>query len=136
MGKNSDIADLLRGFKALQRLIDAEPEGVDVRWVDQTLSPLGRRVHIAAVRRRLADAEARGVSYREVGAAYDPGKGLYTLSQESLAEEIGHRTARGMAKARAKRHEKRLDEMVDDTSEDEAYRRVVQQLRAVEGGRR
>lgn len=74
--------------RKLEALVKAELRGVDARWVEQAFSPLGPRKHIAAVRQRIAEAERRGVSPLELGAAMR-GKRTYLLTPEAIAEELG-----------------------------------------------
>lgn len=83
--------------RRLEVLVKREMQGVDVRWIEQAFSPLGPRTHIAAVRRRMAEAEARGVPATELGAAKH--KRTYYLTPESLAEELGRRPMRKTAPA-------------------------------------
>lgn len=134
MSNSGDIADILRGLRALRRLIDAEPEGVDVRWVDQANSPLGRRIHIDAVKRRLAEARDKGVNPRELGARQD-GPRRYLLSQESMAEELGNREARGVAKARERKAANDQARAEAEAGESDAYQRAMAAMQAVRGAR-
>lgn len=67
--------------RQLRRIVREETRGQDPSWVDQTLSILGNRKHIAAVRRRLA-ATPPEPGARVVGRRY-------LLSQEAIAEELG-----------------------------------------------
>lgn len=91
MGKRADtLADYASDeaiVRKLERVLRGELRGLDPRWVGQEFSPLGPRRHIAAVRRRIADAEALGKAPGEVGAAVVARR--YLLTQESLAEELG-----------------------------------------------
>ena len=80
--------------RRLDALVKAELNGRDLRWIEQAFSPLGPRVHIAAVRRRVAEAEEKGVPSTELGAVADLRKRRYYLTPESLAEELGRRTVR------------------------------------------
>lgn len=73
--------------RKLEAVMKAELGGHDPRWIEQAFSPLGPRKHIAAVRRRIAEAETRGVSSVELGAAVD--RRRYLLTAESIAEELG-----------------------------------------------
>lgn len=75
--------------RRLDALVKAELHGADLRWVEQAFSPLGPRKHIAAVRRRVAEAKERGVPSTELGAAVLESKRRYLLTPESLAEELG-----------------------------------------------
>ncbi len=77
----------------LDRLMKAELRGTDVRWVEQAFSPLGPRIHIAAARRRIAEADARGVPWLELGVGMR-GKRVFLLTPESVAEELGRRPMR------------------------------------------
>jgi len=129
MSEAADIADILRGLRALKRLVDGETRGVDPRWVDQANSALGRRLHIEAVKRRFAEAEATGVSPRELGARIEGRR--YLLSQESMAAEMGARAARGMAKAKARKQEREMAE----AGENDAYLQAMAAMQAVRGGR-
>jgi hypothetical protein len=62
-------------------------------WIEQAFSPLGPRIHIAAVRRRIAEAEAQGIPPTALGAGMR-GKRTYLLTPESVAEELGRMPAR------------------------------------------
>lgn len=73
--------------RKLERVVRAELRGVDPRWIEQAFSPLGPRKHIAAVRRRIAEAEAQGKQPAENGAAIYGRR--YLLTPESIAEELG-----------------------------------------------
>lgn len=64
----------------------------------QRKSPLGSRKHIAAVKRRAAEAESQGILPIELGAAIDGEK--YYLSEEALAEELGERTRASLARSK------------------------------------
>lgn len=76
-------AALLDEFASkIGRVVARELRGEDPRLVDQALSPLGRRRHINAVRRRLAEGKL-GASI--VGRRF-------LLAQEALAEELGRNT--------------------------------------------
>lgn len=90
------LADYARE-QSLQRrlaaLVKAELRGRDVHWIEQAFSPLGPRIHIAAVRRRMAEAEAKGIPSTELGAGMR-GKRVYLLTAESVAEELGRRPMR------------------------------------------
>jgi hypothetical protein len=134
MSEATDIADILRGFRALKRLVEGEPRGLDPRMVEQGFSALGRRKHINAVKRRVAEAIARGVSPSTLGAAIDGER--YLLTQESIAEELGQLTVANARKSQRKRAEKRLERQVDAAGgEDdaEACRRVMAEMLAVRG---
>lgn len=82
----------------VRRIVAEELRGRDPRLVEQGLSPLGARVHCAAVRRRLAEVEA---GERQIAGAFIRGR-TYFLTQEAVAEELGRGTRPGLAKARAK----------------------------------
>lgn len=125
MSEASDLADILRGFRALKRLVDGETRGIDPRWIEQANSSLGRRIHIEAVKRRVAEARAKGLSPTELGAAIDGRR--YLLSQESMAEELGDRQARGVAKARAR---KAANDQAE-AAEGDAYRNAMAAMQAV-----
>jgi len=129
MSEATDIAEVLRGLRALKRLVDGEARGVDPRWVEQSNSTLGRRIHIEAVKRRVSEARAKGINSRELGAAIDGRR--YLLTQESMAEELGNREAKGVAKARARRAEREQAE----ASEGDAYAEAMAALQAVSRGR-
>lgn len=113
----------------MQRLVQSEPQGVDVRWVDQANSTLGRRIHIEVVKRRVAAAKARGLNPRELGAAVDGRR--YLLSQESMAEELGNREAYGVAKAR----ERKAAREQAEAGESDAYHHAMAAMAAVSRGR-
>lgn len=90
MGKPTDsLVEFARqeaAYRKLQRVMAAELRGADVRWIEQAFSPLGPRKHIAAVRRRLAEAETAGRPGTELGAAVMGRR--YLLTPESMAEEL------------------------------------------------
>jgi hypothetical protein len=65
--------------RKIGRIVARELRGEDPRLIDQAFSQLGRRRHIAAVRRRLAEGKP-GASV--VGRRF-------LLSQEAHAEELG-----------------------------------------------
>lgn len=132
MSEATDIADILRGLRALKRLVEGETRGVDPRWVDQANSTLGRRTHIEAVKRRLNEARAKGINPRELGAAVDGRR--YLLSQESMAEELGNREAAGIVKARARKAARELAEAEANAGESLAYHEALAALQAA--GRR
>jgi hypothetical protein len=73
--------------RRLDALVKAELHGADLRWIEQAFSPLGPRKHIAAVRRRVAEAKERDLASTELGAAVMGRR--YLLTPESLAEELG-----------------------------------------------
>lgn len=129
MSEASDIADILRGLRALKRLVDGETRGVDPRWVDQANSTLGRRIHIEAVKRRAAEARAKGVNPRQLGAAIDGRR--YLLSQESMAEELGNREAVGVVKARARKAARELADAESAAGESLAYHEALAAMQAV-----
>lgn len=126
MSEASDLADVLRGLRALRRLVDAEPQGVDPRWVDQANSTLGRRIHIDAVKRRIEAARVRGVNSRELGAMVDGRR--YLLSQESMAEELGRRAAQGAEKARMRKASRALADAMANADESQTYRDALAAL--------
>lgn len=100
-GAIEDVDDLvdvmmIRFRKRLKQIALEELHGQDPRWVDQSMSKLGPRVHIAAVRRRLAAAGPDAVT--APGARWDRRKRLYFLNQEAIAEEIGRRSDPGRVK--------------------------------------
>jgi hypothetical protein len=74
----ADLARILRAAADEADRIAAEQRAERREWVDQVTSPLGRRRHVAAVRRRLAVATA--------GVALVGRRAL--LSSEALAEEL------------------------------------------------
>jgi hypothetical protein len=89
--------------KFIRSMVRAELRGVDPSWVDQHMSVLGNKRHIAAVRRRLnADPQ-------EPGARWD-GYRKYLLSQEAIAEELGRLSALSAPGVRKTRAENDLDE--------------------------
>jgi hypothetical protein len=49
-----ELADVLEAAARRARELEAEQRSELRTWTDQTTSPLGRRRHVAAVRRRLA----------------------------------------------------------------------------------
>lgn len=130
MSEASDIADILRGFRALKRLVDGETRGVDPRWIEQANSTLGRRRHIDAVKRRVAEANAKGCKPTELGAVIDGRR--YLLSQESMAAELGQLEARGVARARERKAEREQAE----AGENGAYLEAMAAMRAVSRGAR
>lgn len=100
-GAIEDVDDLVDAFaarfrKRLRQIVREEQRGEDPRWVDQSMSPLGNRVHVAAVKRRLAAVGPDAVT--APGARWDRRKRLYFLNQEAIAEEIGRRSDPGRVK--------------------------------------
>lgn len=94
----------------------------------QRKSPLGARKHMAAVKRRVAEAEARGISPIELGAAIDGEK--HYLTQEALAAELGERTRASLAKGKGS------PRVANDTASDEeeaAYRAALDRGRRSRG---
>ncbi len=91
--EGAEAAGFLRYFA---RLVAAEIRGADVSLVSQATSPLGARLHNAAVRRRMAE-HARGEL--PISGASKVGK-RYFLTQEALAEELGRDKGPGVAKAK------------------------------------
>ncbi len=130
MGDGSEIAHLF--FATIREIVRSEVHGNDPSWVDQAHSALTPRVHIAAVKRRLAEASAQGVAPRFLGAKLQGRR--FLLSQESMAEEIGAREAKGVAKARARKASLELAKAESDESE--AYRDALAAMQAVSRGRR
>lgn len=97
----SDVDDLVDAFadrfrKRLRQIAREELRGEDPRWVDQSTSVLGSRIHIAAVKRRLAAVGPDAVA--APGARWDRAKRRYYLNQEAIAEEIGRRSDPGRVK--------------------------------------
>ncbi len=88
--------------RQLRRIVREETRGKDPSWVDQSLSVLGNRKHIAAVRRRLS------ADPPELGARVDGRR--YLLSQEAIAEELGRLSALSAPGVRKTRAENDLDE--------------------------
>lgn len=78
--------------RRLERLVKEEALGGDPRWIDQHFSPLGRRRHVKAVRRRIAEALERGAS--PVGVGVVSGR-RYLMTGEALAHELGLMRAAG-----------------------------------------
>jgi hypothetical protein len=91
----------------LERLRRGDPD-----MVDQVRSPLGRRRHCAAVRRRLARGEAGAAV---VGRAH-------MLSPEALSEELGRASSRGAPSPTPPAHSVRAE--------------LEHELRLARGGRR
>jgi hypothetical protein len=98
--------------------------------VGQRRSPLGARKHIAAVKRRVAEAVERGVSPIELGAAIDGEK--YYLTQGSLDEELGERTRVSLARVKGAAP---AANDTDDSAEEEdaAYRAALERGRRARG---
>ncbi len=82
----------LKRAKLIARITAEELRGGDPRRVGQETSPLGRRKHIAAVKRRIAEETEAGEAPGSRGA-YVSGR-RHLLTQEALAEELG-RGSRG-----------------------------------------
>lgn len=95
MSQGSDFLDYI--FSNVRRIVREELRGEDPRFVEQEGSPLGRRRHIAAVKKRLAQAAASDVPSRQLGAMVK-GKRRFLLSQEAVAEE------RALREIKAARH--------------------------------
>jgi hypothetical protein len=74
----ADLARILRAAADEADRIAAEHRAERRDWIDQVMSPLGRRRHVAAVRRRVGAGAA--------GAALVGRRAL--LSSEALAEEL------------------------------------------------
>lgn len=130
MGDSVDLANLF--FEKIREIVASELRGDDPSWVDQANSALTPRVHIAAVKRRLAEASAQGVSPRFLGAKVQGRR--FLLSQESMAQELGARVAKGAAKARARKQSLELAKAEADESP--AYRDALAAMQAVSRGRR
>jgi hypothetical protein len=106
-----------------------EPPG---GMVGQRRSPLGARKHMAAVKRRVAEAIERGILPIELGAAIDGEK--YYLTQASLAEELGERTRASLGRVKG------VSRVANDTAasavtdeEDAAYRAALERGRRARG---
>lgn len=87
----SDLVELARAFASIVERIaerDAEPGLDGQEWVDQLKSPLGARLHCAAVRRRRAEGKG--------GAAIKNRRHL--LTREALTEEMMHSPKPGLRK--------------------------------------
>jgi hypothetical protein len=85
-------AHLARAFRAAAaelEAIDAEERAERRNWSDQATSPLGRRRHVAAVRRRLATGQP--------GAAFLGRRAL--LSAEAQTEELANLSTKPAPKA-------------------------------------
>lgn len=133
-----DGLDLTAFFSALERFFDArdrhlaqviaaELRGEDPRLVDQACSPLlGRNKHIAAVKRRCADAESRGLPSLTAGAQRIGRR--FLLTQEALAEEIGKQSRATVAKAKLRAVLRRGPDAVEDT--DPTFVRALERARA------
>lgn len=106
----AELARVLRAAADEAERIDAEHRAARHDWTDQTASPLGRRRHVAAVRRRVAAGDTR--------AAMVGRRAL--LSTTALDEELAV-LSKGPRKAEP------------EASGPEALRR---KLGLVEGGRR
>lgn len=106
----AEFARVLRAAAEEAERIDAEHRAEKREWTDQGRSPLGRRRHVAAVRRRVAAGDA--------GAAMVGRRAL--LSANALAEELAT-LSRGPRKVET------------ETSGPDALR---QRLGLVEGGKR
>ncbi len=97
MGQDgSNMAEQLLRYFA--KLVAAELRGADVSLVSQSTSPLGARLHNAAVRRRIAE-HARGEL--AISGASVVGKRHY-LTQEALAEELGRASGPTVAKTKGR----------------------------------
>ena len=80
----ADLAEVLEAAARRARELDAEARAERRDWCDQTMSPLGRRRHVAAVRRRVATGEA--------GAAMLGRRAL--LSLDAITEELSRASSR------------------------------------------
>lgn len=78
------IAEILEAGARRARELDAEARAERRDWVDQAASPLGRRRHVTAVRRRTAAGDA--------GAAMVGRRAL--LSAAALEQELAALSAR------------------------------------------
>jgi hypothetical protein len=126
-----DIANYF--FEKIREIVASELRGEDPSWVDQAHSALTPRIHIAAAKRRLAEASAQGVSPRFLGV--DVRGRRYLLSQEAMAEEVGRREAKGVAKARARKQTLELAKAEAEAGESAAYREALAAMQAVRGRR-
>jgi hypothetical protein len=121
-----DIAHLF--FEKIREIVASELRGDDPSWVDQANSSLTPRVHIAAVKRRLAEASAQGVSPRFLGAKVQGRR--FLLSQESMAAELGALEAKGRTKAKARKASLELAK-AEAEADNDAYRRALAAMKAV-----
>lgn len=115
----------VRRARLLARLMSEELRGGDVSRVSQTLSPLGSRNHIAAVKRRIAEEREAGEPPGTRGAFV--AKRQFLLTQEALAEELGRGT-HGAAARLAKVARKTLPANAEQ-SEDGYYEQALAQMR-------
>jgi hypothetical protein len=129
MGDAVDIANLF--FEKIREIVASELRGDDPSWVDQAHSSLKPRIHIAAVKRRLAEAEAQGVAPRFLGAKVQGRR--FLLSQESMAAELGALEIKGMAKAKARKASLELAKAEAEGSDNAAYRNAQAAMQAVRG---
>lgn len=85
-------SDLIAGIEALTDLIadkvEARMRRPNGEWIEQTGSPLGPRVHVAAVKRRVIAGEP--------GARIDNRR--YYLTPEALQEELARRHGKSLEK--------------------------------------
>lgn len=115
----------------LARVIAAELRGEDPRLVDQACSPLlGRNKHIAAVKRRIHEADARCVPSLTLGAQRIGRR--FLLTQEALAEEIGKLSRAVTAKAKLRAILRRGPDAVEDS--DPTFVRALERARAARRG--
>jgi hypothetical protein len=128
MGKPSEsLVEFARAealARKLEKVMRAELRGESPRWIEQAFSPLGPRRHIAAVRRRMSEAETQGKSPVELGAAVMGRR--YLLTPESMAEELARLPEERLAKARAAAND------VDD--EERAYLEYKRRFASKLGG--
>lgn len=125
--REDNVGGILEEIKAQLDRIEvrlAKCEGPVAGMVLHRKSPLGARKHMAAVKRRVAAAQAQGIDPIELGAAIDGEK--FWLSQASLSEELGERTR--LSLSRVKSAEPPANDT--DTEEQAAY------LAALARGRR
>jgi hypothetical protein len=109
----------LKRAKLMARLVAEELRGGDPRRVGQESSPLGRRIHIAAVKRRIVEETEAGEAPGTRGA-FVAGR-RYLLTQEALADELGRGTrACKVAKAKARPMPARTSPANDDDAAFEA----------------
>lgn len=125
-----EVALGIKRARIISRIMAEELRGGDPRRVGQATSPLGRRIHIEAVKRRLSEERENGELPGTRGAFVSPNGRTFLLTQEALAEELGRGS--GPALARVERSRPRPAPANDEADESVLEERLLAQMR---GGR-
>lgn len=120
-----DFGSLAPYVREFARLVAAELRGADPAMIPQGASGLGPRIHIAAVKRRVAEAQARGIEPTDLGAAIDGER--YLLTRDAIAQEQN---------SRSRRHEPSVGRAnaAPDGDEETAFRAALERARAARDG--